>query len=174
MDHLANNTDNYDEEGSFEHHHHKVFIVHSPTNDADKYCRFIYMETNSRRLGRHTGHRISVLASTTGDLNAQVRVQDRTCSHPTTSVPKSRLRLVGWVRRDHRKEIRTGCDAFEDIRRICQEVPRTADTCSHKWTDAAIEALRAASVLRPLRESDDRGTIYGPDAPTDDPFVESL
>ena len=166
MDHPANNTNNYDEEGSFEQVHHKVFLVHSPTNVGDKYCRFFYVETNSLGLGPYTGYRLSVSRSAAGGLNAQDSVQDRVCWHPIRSDSKARLRLVGWIQRKD--------SVLEDIRPSCEAVPRTDYHCCHQWTDAAITALRAASVLRPLRGSDDRSTIYGPEAPIDDPFEESI
>ncbi|KAK4038990.1 hypothetical protein C8A01DRAFT_37040 [Parachaetomium inaequale] len=158
MDQPAIDAINDKEVGFFERGHHQVFLAHYPTYMNGQFCRFIYVEVNSLQLAGHSGHKFWV--TPTGGQDGQESVQRMGCSKPTRSNPKSSLRPVGWVQRDN----------LERIRQICGTVPPTDYGCCHQWTNAAIEALREAAVLLPLRESDNGAIFHGPSANTNVTF----
>ncbi len=158
----ASDPNNDTDADRFEQRHYQVFLVTVPDNTGEDFWRFIYMEMNDLRHGAHKGHRFWVGRSVVGGLQVRStknRLQDRGCSHPFTSDPKARLRLVGWAQRK---------GVEEEIRRVLGPVSQISYDCCHDWTDAALSALRTAKVLIELRESDNGATIYGPNAMADD------
>ncbi len=162
MDYPASDPNSDTDADRFEQKHYQVFLVYVLDNTAGNFWRFIYVEINDLRLGAHKGHRFWVGRSVTGGLqvrSTENRLQNRDCSHPFTSDPRARMRLVGWVRRK---------GVEEEIRLVLGPVSRISYDCCHDWTDAALSALRTAKVLIELREPDNGATIYGPNAMADD------